>query len=72
MVLGDKLFEESGNIIGLKITRVNPIEGVTTEVTFTSEIRRQVSKRQKPWNRYNDQIFTWCDGYHLARFIDDS
>jgi hypothetical protein len=58
MVLGDKLFEESGNIIGLKITRVNPIEGVTTEVTFTSEIRRQVSKRQKPWNRCNDQIFT--------------
>lgn len=41
MVLGDKLFEKSGNIIGLKITRVNPIEGVTTEVTFTSEIRRQ-------------------------------
>jgi hypothetical protein len=39
MVLGDKLFEESGNIIGLKITRVHPIEGLTTEVTFTSEIR---------------------------------
>jgi hypothetical protein len=58
MALRDKLFEESSNIIGLKITRVNPIEGVTTEVTFTSEIRRQVSKRQKPWNRYNDQIFT--------------
>lgn len=39
MVLGDKLFEENGNIIGLKITRVHPIEGVTTEVTFTSEIK---------------------------------
>jgi hypothetical protein len=39
MVLRDKLFEESGNIIGLKITRVHPIEGVTTEVTFTSEIK---------------------------------
>ena len=39
MVLGEKLFEESGNIIGLKITRVHPIEGVTTEVSFTSEIR---------------------------------
>jgi hypothetical protein len=39
MVLGDKLFEENGNIIGLKITRVHPIEGVTTEVSFTSEIR---------------------------------
>jgi hypothetical protein len=39
MVLGEKLFEESGNIIGVKITRVHPIEGVTTEVSFTSEIR---------------------------------
>jgi len=39
MVLGDRLFEENGNIIELKITRVHPIEGVTTEVSFTSEIR---------------------------------
>jgi hypothetical protein len=29
MALGEKLFEESGNITGLKITRVHPIEGVT-------------------------------------------
>lgn len=42
MVLGEKLFEESGNIIGLKITRVHPIEGVTTEVSFTSKIRGEV------------------------------
>jgi hypothetical protein len=28
--LGEKLFEESGEITGLKITRVHPIEGVTT------------------------------------------
>jgi hypothetical protein len=39
MALGEKLFEESGNIIGLKITKVHPFEGVTTEVSFTSEIR---------------------------------
>jgi hypothetical protein len=39
MVLGEKLFEESGNLIGVKITRVHPIEGGTTEVSFTSEIR---------------------------------
>jgi hypothetical protein len=39
MVLGEKLFEESDNTIGLKITRVHPIEGVTTEVSFTSKIR---------------------------------
>jgi hypothetical protein len=36
MALGEKLFEESDNITGLKITRVHPIEGVTTEVSFTS------------------------------------
>jgi hypothetical protein len=39
MALGQKLFEESGNITGLKITKVHPFEGVTTEVSFTSEIR---------------------------------
>jgi hypothetical protein len=39
MVLGEKLFEESGNIIGLKITRVHPIKGVTIEISFTSKIR---------------------------------
>jgi len=27
MALGEKLFEESGDITGLKITRVHPIEG---------------------------------------------
>jgi predicted dithiol-disulfide oxidoreductase (DUF899 family) len=31
--------EENGNVTGFKITRVHPIEGVTTEVSFTSEIR---------------------------------
>jgi len=31
MALGERLFEESGNIIGLKIARVHPVEGVTTE-----------------------------------------
>ncbi len=39
MALGEKLFEESGNITGLKITRVHPVDGVTTEVSFVSEIR---------------------------------
>jgi hypothetical protein len=39
MVLGEKLFEENGNITGVKVTRVHPIEGVTSEVSFTSEIR---------------------------------
>ena len=39
MVLGEKLFEESGNITGVKVTKVHPIEGVATEISFTSEIR---------------------------------
>lgn len=39
MALGEKLFEESGEITGFKITKVHPIEGVTTEVSFTSEIK---------------------------------
>jgi hypothetical protein len=39
MAVGQKLFEESGEITGFKITRVHPIEGTTMEVSFTSEIR---------------------------------
>ena len=39
MALGEKLFEEGGNITGFKVTKVHPIEGVTLEVSFTSEIR---------------------------------
>jgi hypothetical protein len=38
MVLGEKLFEESGNVTGFKVTKVHPIEGVTMEVSFASEI----------------------------------
>jgi hypothetical protein len=39
MALGEKLFEESGNVAGFKVTRVHPIEGTTMEVSFTSEIK---------------------------------
>jgi hypothetical protein len=39
MVLGEKLFEENGNIIGVKVVKVHPIEGITTDVSFTSEIK---------------------------------
>ena len=39
MALGEKLFEESGNVTGFKVTRVHPTEGVTIESSFISEIR---------------------------------
>jgi hypothetical protein len=38
MALGDKLFEESGNITGFKITKVHPVDGVTMEVSFTTDL----------------------------------
>ena len=39
MTLGEKLFEENGNTTGFHITKVHPAEGVTMEVSFTSDIR---------------------------------
>lgn len=39
MALGQKLFEESGNLTGFKITRVHPIEGTVMELSFVSDIR---------------------------------
>ena len=39
MELKEKLFEESGKIAGFKVAKVHPIEGVTTELNFTSDIR---------------------------------
>jgi hypothetical protein len=39
MALGEKHFEESGEITGFRITKVHPSAGVITEVSFTSEIK---------------------------------
>ncbi|MDW0189783.1 MAG: hypothetical protein QOA70_09045 [Nitrososphaeraceae archaeon] len=39
MVLGEKLFEKSGKVTGFKVTKVHPSEGITTELSFTSDIR---------------------------------
>jgi hypothetical protein len=38
MALGRKLFEESGKITGFKLIKVHPVDGVTTEVTFMSDV----------------------------------
>ena len=61
MALGEKLFEESGNVTGFKVTKVHPTEGVTMEVSFASEITgyRQISKRQKYRLRHHDSISSW-------------
>ncbi len=38
MALGQKLFEV-GKIASFKVTKVHPLEGVTTEVSFISDIK---------------------------------
>ncbi|MFL6308366.1 MAG: hypothetical protein ACJ718_10385 [Nitrososphaeraceae archaeon] len=38
MALGEKLFEESSSVTAFKVTKVHSTEGVTMEVSFTSEI----------------------------------
>ena len=47
MTLGEKLFEEIGNVTGFKVTKVHPIEGLTMEVSFTSEIK-EVCRKDTP------------------------
>jgi hypothetical protein len=32
MALGEKLFEETGKVVGFKVTKVHPVEGTTMEV----------------------------------------
>ncbi|HJU78964.1 MAG TPA: hypothetical protein VJ599_05310 [Nitrososphaeraceae archaeon] len=39
MALGEKIFEEAGKITSFKVIKVHPVEGVTSEVTFRSEVR---------------------------------
>jgi hypothetical protein len=39
MALGEKLLEESGKVVGFKVTKVHPVEGTTMEASFTSEIK---------------------------------
>ena len=39
MALGQKLFEEVGKIASFKVTKVHPLEGVTTEASFMSDIK---------------------------------
>jgi hypothetical protein len=39
MALGQKLFEEVGKITSFIVTKVHPLEGVTTEASFMSDIK---------------------------------
>ncbi|HYY86894.1 MAG TPA: hypothetical protein VE594_07300 [Nitrososphaeraceae archaeon] len=39
MKLGQKLFEEVGKISGIKVVKVHPLEGVTMEISFMSDIK---------------------------------
>ena len=39
MALGEKLFEESGQVTSTKITKVHPVEGVSMEVSFAADIK---------------------------------
>jgi hypothetical protein len=39
MALGQKLFGEVGKISGFKVAKVHPLEGVTTEISFTSDVK---------------------------------
>ena len=39
MALGEKLFEETGKIIGMQVESVHPIEGIKMDVSFAGEIK---------------------------------
>jgi len=39
MALGEKLFEESGQVVGFKVTKVHPVEGTTIEVSATIDLK---------------------------------
>jgi hypothetical protein len=46
MALGEKLFEESGNVQGFKVTKVHPVEGTTmgSKLYFRDKGLWQISK----------------------------
>jgi hypothetical protein len=39
MALGEKLFEENGQVVGFKITKVHPIEGTKIEVSAAMDLK---------------------------------
>jgi hypothetical protein len=39
MTIGQELFEEVGKITDFKVVKMHPLEGVKTEVSFTSDIK---------------------------------
>ena len=51
MALGEKLFEESGNVQGFKVAKVHPVEGTTmgSKLYLRDKGLWQISKWQKYW-----------------------
>ena len=62
MALGEKLFEDIGNLTKLDVKSVHPVEGVKTEVSFTSEIK---GLSKFPSGKLSKDNFYVLDLYHL-------
>jgi hypothetical protein len=39
MTIGQKLFEQTGKITGSRITKVHPIDGIVSEVSFVADVK---------------------------------
>jgi len=39
VVLGEKIFEGTGNVVAFRITKVHPVEGTTMELSFVEDLR---------------------------------
>lgn len=74
MALGEKHFEESGEITGFRITKVHPSAGVITEVSFTSEILKNGNIRglNIMTGFTNSQKLSWMNNIILALEISGS
>ncbi len=58
MALGQKIFEGTGNAVAFRITKVHPVEGITIELSYVDDWKRdrQISKWKEHEFWYNDPI----------------